>query len=346
LPHFQSLPVKISALVLCIVAAFSTASFAGEQPAAIVLDPLLVSGEQPGPGLWKVAKGDHVLWIVGIQSPVPKKMTWRSKKVEAIIAESQEILGRPGVSISAGKGIGYFSAIFLLPSAMEARKNPKGATLRDVLPADLYVRWEALRNKYVGDYNNDAEADIERWRPMFAAYELYGKAIDKSGLTSANPVERVIREAAKKHGVTITDTFLEPTITEPRAAINQLKSTPLADLDCFIKTVNSVETDIEAMRKRGNAWATGDLTAIRALPAADLGGACAAVVREATFVKTAGLENLEARVQEKWLAAADAALSKNRVTLATLSMEQLFRPDGYLAKLTARGYRVVAPESD
>ena len=38
-----------------------------------ILETVLVSGEQPGPGMWKVSKGDHVLWIVGIQTPVPKK---------------------------------------------------------------------------------------------------------------------------------------------------------------------------------------------------------------------------------------------------------------------------------
>ncbi len=338
--------MRITFTALALATLVATASFAEEATAPVVLDKLLVSGEQPGPGMWKVSKGDHVMWIVGLQSPVPKKMTWRSKKVEAIIAESQEILGRPGVGVSLGRGIGYFSAIFLLPSAMEARKNPNGATLRDVLPADLYTRWEVLRNKYVGDYNNDPEADIERWRPMFAARELYNNAIDKSGLTSTDPVATVIRDVAKKHGVKITITSFEPTITAPRAAINELKATRLADLDCFINTLNSIDIDLEAMRKRGNAWARGDIKAIRALPAPDIGGACAAAVRDASFVKTAGMENLEARIQENWLSAAELALTKNKVTLASLTIEQLFRPDAYLAKLKARGYTVQEPDLD
>ena len=44
---------------------------------------ILVTGQQPGPGLWKVthpsAGHDHVLWILGSYGPLPRKMQWRSK---------------------------------------------------------------------------------------------------------------------------------------------------------------------------------------------------------------------------------------------------------------------------
>ena len=49
------------------------------------LDVVLVTGEQPGPGLWKVSSGDHVLWILGEVAPQPNKVTWRSKRFEALL---------------------------------------------------------------------------------------------------------------------------------------------------------------------------------------------------------------------------------------------------------------------
>jgi hypothetical protein len=54
------------------------------QPAAPLeeLDTVLVTGIRPGPALWKVSKGDHVLWILGTYSPMPKKMTWNSAAAE------------------------------------------------------------------------------------------------------------------------------------------------------------------------------------------------------------------------------------------------------------------------
>ncbi|MEO8385172.1 MAG: TraB/GumN family protein, partial [Betaproteobacteria bacterium] len=204
---------------------------------SVVLDKMLVSGEQPGPGMWKVTKGDHTLWIIGTQTPVPEKMTWRAKGLEAIVAQSQEILSAPSASVSM-KQIGFFTMLTMLPSALQVRKNPDDATLRDLVPAELHARWLVLRDKYIDSYTiNDEEKNIENWRPMFAAVELYRKAISKSGLTSASPVWPVIREAASKYRVKITQVRYEPAISEPRAALKELRSTRLADVDCFAKTV-------------------------------------------------------------------------------------------------------------
>ena len=37
------------------------------------LEPIVVSGVQPGPGLWKVSRGGHVLWVLCVLSPVPRR---------------------------------------------------------------------------------------------------------------------------------------------------------------------------------------------------------------------------------------------------------------------------------
>jgi hypothetical protein len=50
------------------------------------MEVVLVTGEQPGPALWKVLSGDHVLWILGEVLPVPRKMKWRSKRFERVLA--------------------------------------------------------------------------------------------------------------------------------------------------------------------------------------------------------------------------------------------------------------------
>ena len=147
--------------------------------------------------MWRVSKGDNVLWIIGTQTPVPQKMTWRAKGLEAIVAQSRQVLREPTAGVSM-KQIGYFTALTMLPSALQLRKNPDDATLKDIVPAELYARWLVLRDKYIDSYLiNDEEKNIERWRPMFAALELYKRAIDKAGLTSANPVWPVVRDAAR-----------------------------------------------------------------------------------------------------------------------------------------------------
>ena len=52
-----------------------------------LLAPVTVSGVQPGPGLWKVSRGDHVLWLLGTTSALPANMQWRSDEVERIAQE-------------------------------------------------------------------------------------------------------------------------------------------------------------------------------------------------------------------------------------------------------------------
>ncbi len=322
----------------------AAATLTAPAPATTVLETVLVSGEQPGPGMWKVSKGDNVLWIVGIQTPIPKNMTWRAKKVEATVANSQEVLGQPGVIVTL-KQIGYFRALTLMPAAMESAKNPDGATLRDLVPPDVYVRWVALRSKYIGEYQDD-DNDLERSRPMFAAGKLYQKAIEKNSMTSTSPVNAAITDAAKKYNVKTTSVVIEPPLDNLRGAVKELKKTRLADLECFTKTIERIETDLQAMRSRANAWATGDINAIRALPINDQRAVCETAIRNEQLMKTLGVENLPAQVEAAWLNAAETALAKNKSTVASLFMPQLLSPDGYLSKLKAKGYVVEEPASD
>ena len=340
--------MRIPSLLLASTFCFFFPAAVGAQslaaPAPVVLEQMVVSGEQPGPGMWKVSKGDHVLWIVGTQTPVPQKMTWRAKGIEAIVAQSQEILTAPSMTISL-KQIGYFRALTMLPSMMQVRKNPDGAMLKDVVPPALYARWLPLRDKYIEQYNSDSENDVEGWRPMFAALELYRNAIRKSGLSSASPVWGVISAAAKKHNVKITNVKFEPAISEPRAALKELRESRLADINCFAKTIERIETDLAAMRVRANAWARGDIDAIRKQPAADQRAACEAAIRDASFMKTLGAQNALAQMEITWLNAAEAALKNDTVALAVLPIAQIVASDGYVAKLRARGYVVQEPDA-
>ena len=81
----------------------ATSPASADAPPITDLATMVVSGAQPGPGMWKVSKGDHVLWILGTLSPLPKKMEWVSGDVEDVIAQAQEVIwgtndGRPSQS--------------------------------------------------------------------------------------------------------------------------------------------------------------------------------------------------------------------------------------------------------
>jgi len=117
--------------------------FAGLCVAADPIEELVVSGEQPGPGLWQVRHGDHSLWILATLSPLPAKMRWRTREVEALVAHSQQVIA----PMNLRAGIGLFTGLRLLPAVLRARALPKGATLATVLPPALYARWLPLKKQ-------------------------------------------------------------------------------------------------------------------------------------------------------------------------------------------------------
>ena len=303
---------------------------------AKMLEAIVVSGEQPGPGLWKVSKGDHVMWVLGTLTPVPKRMLWQSRKVESVIADSQEVLMSGGVSVSSGKGI--FGTLLLFPAMLGARKNPDKDLLKDVVPVAMYARWLVLKQKYLG-----RDRAVEKRRPIFAAHALYEKAIAKSGLSNAGVVSRVVNKTAKRHDIPVTVPLVKITLKDPKGMIKEFKKSSLDDVECFAKTLQHLEHDLETMKDRANAWATGDTALLQELSYTDQGRACVAAVLEASALEGEDFDALPERVKAEWLKAAEAALGKNKRTFAALPMRELVDSDGYLAALREKGYRVEAP---
>lgn len=301
------------------------------------LAEVVVTGAQPGPGLWRVSKGDHVMWVLGTLSPLPRSMQWTSQDVDQIIGESQQILLPPTLKFKAD--VGFFGKLFLLPSAYSARKNDDGRSLQQVLPPPVYARWQLLKQKYIGD-----DRGIERWRPLFAAQELYKKALKSNGLSKTGGIEYSIDQLAKRHGVTEVSTSYEVVIQHPRDALKAFKQSAPHDVTCFIRTMDTVQQDMPAMKARANAWATGDLQALRQLPNSERRDACVSAIADAGFAQTLGLADVPAKQEATWLAAARAALARNKQTFATLPMDELLKPRGYVSKLQAQGYEVEAPE--
>ena len=321
-------------------AILSAASLLLAVPAAAQepIEEVLVTGQQPGPGLWKVTRpGDadgHVLWILGNYSPLPKNMTWRSTELESVLAASQELLAPVSVNASAGP----LGGITLLPSLVGVRRNPADARLQDVVPPDLYARWLPLKARYLG--NDD---DVEEWRPIFAAQELYRAALKKRDLVPYEGVWPRVEKLARKAKLRITEPGIELKVEKARSAIKEFKTTPLADVECFARTIQRLESDLDLMRDRANAWAVGDVARLRELAPVARASACIGVVLQSSFMQERGYGDLLERVQAAWLAAAEQALARNASTVAVLPIDEILKPDGYVARLRQKGYAIEDP---
>ena len=295
-----------------------------------------VVAQRPGPGLWKVSKGEHVLWVFGMYGPVPKDMQWRSHEVENVIRNSQEYLSAPSASAKPG----FFKSITLLPSMIGVRKNPDGATLRDVMPAEEYARWTTLKTKYLPD--ND---DVERERPIFAAEVLSNAARKQAGLVDSYVVRKQLLDLVKKAKLKETSSTFQIPMDNARTVLKNFKKSTLGDAACLARTMATLEQDIEAASQRANAWAKGDLDEMRKLDFATREEACfGALMNSAAFDAEPEFKNMKTRAEAMWIASAEKALETNASTFAMLKIDEIFNPKGVIAALAAKGYTVEQPE--
>ena len=296
---------------------------------------VVVEGRRPGPGVWKVSKGTHVMWVFGLYSPLPQKMEWDASRVERLVAKSQEVLSPP----VAKAHIGFFRGLTALPSLIGIKRNPDDAVLHDVVPPDVYDHWTVLKAKYIG--NDDG---IEHYRPVFAGEELLLAGLKKSGLSYGGDVLDTIQDIAKKNKVKLSDTGYDVMLDDPRKLVRDFKNSQVDDLVCFTKTLDTLDTDLESMRVRANAWANGDIAEIRGLNFAERRDACLDAVLNSSIAKdAAALRQMRERLRVSWLKTAEKALANNTATFAVLDIQDIVGPTSYLAGLQAKGYAVESP---
>ena len=316
----------------------ATADVSADADAAAAAAPeqIHVVAQRPGPGMWKVTKGEHVLWVFGMYGPVPKDMQWRSHQVEQVIRNSQEYLSGPSASAKPG----FFKTITLLPSLIGMRKNPDGATLRDVMPAEDYARWTTLKAKYLPE--ND---DVERERPIFAAQVLSEAARKQAGLADSYMVRKQVLELVKKAKLKETSSTFQIPMDNARTVLKNFKKSTLGDAACLARTMATLEQDIDAASARANAWAKGDMDEMRKLDFATREEACfGALMNSAAFDAEPEFKNMKTRAQALWVASAEKALEANASTFAMLQMDDIFDPKGVIAALAAKGYVVEQPD--
>ncbi len=301
------------------------------------INPVLVIGQYSGPALWKVSKGDNTLWILGTVSPVPKGMDWYSPQAESVLAQAQEVIGAPGgFQFRTGS---MLKMTFAVPTLMRARKNPDGKTLRDVLPADVYAHWSALKPMYPG-----SDKAVEQWRPVFAAGHLHQLALRRSGLADGTGVGKRISELTKARRIKYTSILISAEVKDPKGLAKSFARAELDDVQCFRSVLERIELDVANAAQRANAWASGNIAELTRLFRLGDGTPCFDALANTEAARSLGIDDAVARGQQLWLQAAESALAANHTTFSTLPVGELLLPRGLLARLQAKGYEVTAPE--
>jgi hypothetical protein len=299
------------------------------EPPPAGIEELTVIGRYPGPPMWKVSSGTHALWIFGNLTPLPKGLSWDPRNVERLLERAQAVIGE--IEFSAPE-YNPFKLIGLVRQARRLSRNAEGATLADVLPPDLHARYAALHARYT-----PRDRGSQKLRPAMAVLRVYDAALDDVGLhTDRERISKEIRRIVRKNDIETTRLKF---VLEPQAVLEDLQEvTPEAELKCFETTLATIETDLDAMKARANAWALGDVDALERFDYPDPQGDCLAML-----VSSTGMEELRRNVYAQWLVEAEGALAANETSFAVLPMRELFAPDGLLAQLAAKGYTITAP---
>jgi uncharacterized protein YbaP (TraB family) len=334
----MKLPLLLAGTMLLLASAAYPLSAA--QPDVPALDEVRVESA-PSPMMWRVSKDEHVLWIIGTISPLPKALPWNTAQLEAVVKESGEVIAPIGFRGTV-KG-GTWTLVRNLPALLRLRKNADGALLRNLLPPEQYRRWQA---QFAAVTGKKPDKDAEVMRPMLLADIMYFEALKSHGLAERNIVGPELAKLAAANKVPIRNREVEVPLGDNKAVkdiMTEFRALPRdRELECLVATMDFIDQQLPKAADRARAWANGD----RALLAEDLTGLtrepCTLTsLRESSLKQR--LEQLEAQSRQDFLDAAGYALLGRKSSVTTLPIQFIGGPRSLLDELRANGYTVESP---
>lgn len=286
-------------------------------------DEIIVSAPRLGPRLWHVQHDAARLWILGTVSPLPVGATWRAGEVERLLGGADAVLAAKPMEISLPR------VLWILIAQRDLVIIKGGRKLEDVLSPELHARFAAQRAK-VGL----GKDKWERYRPIVAGALLEDAAMQKNGLSERLDVSLAVRRLARQHHVRIDEVKI-PGAPDLLAALRSIS--PDAESRCVAAILGTVEGGLPLLAQRADAWSSGDLERLQALPGSTERSCGAALGAEE------GAAGVLAQIHRRWLEALEAHLRGGALTIAVLDVDLLLGSDGLLDALRADGYTVDAP---
>jgi uncharacterized protein YbaP (TraB family) len=285
------------------------------------LEEVVVTGEQPGPQLWHVHRDRGELWLFGTVEPLPKKITWRARQLDEVLTHTDVLVTVKPVHV------GLARIVWIMLTKRSLFTMPKGKKLKDALPPDLYARFDHQRSLYTRDRDK-----WENYRPIIATLQLAGSAFEKAGLSDQLDVDEEVRKLARKHRVR----FEELEVGRVQDILDILKNLPPAtETRCVAATLSVIESHLPNYVARANAWATGDIEALKRLSNEPEIESCFDALQSD---KTA--EEMATRAGHEWDDTLRRHLDRGERSLAISSVRSILKEGGDLDRLRQEGYTV------
>lgn len=299
-----------------------TAAAAQDQPATgwASNEVVVVTAQQPGPAFWHIKKGESEIYILGTIEEMPKGQSWNTKHLAEIMDGAHVVLTPPTASS------GLFGAGWFLLTHRGLLSMPDDKKLEETLPPELKTRFVAARNSLA----IPAEK-LEDDPPVLVAFELQAKFSEASKLDSGELMGRVKKIARDKN------VSLHP--IADYSALDILKEglrLPLvAQQICLDESLTKLEQRKEHAVALAEAWAVGDLKAIKANYVERGFSRC--------FKQVLSFGHLTNQAVKDYLKAIDDALSKPGKTVMVADIGDMLRNTGVAEQLHTKGITVEGP---
>lgn len=310
------------AILAGLALAVATPAFAQapDEPGSVLVEELTVLGRPPGPPIWKVKKGDAELFVVGAVGPIHHQQAWDSRRLQRLLDGADRLLAPPEAQV------GPLQALRFLAGDLWRVRLGSGPRLEARLPTPLRDRFVRYRSA------SDLKASrYEDWKPAVAGFLLLSDVRQAGGLSEAKPGSTIRRlaEARRVKVRPLAQYRLQPLV----AAAGSLSD---ADhLACLEEVLDQLDRETGAPRELGDAWAEGDLAAVRRLQRASALDRC--LHRSAK-----GRRVLDAQIGTAAEALADALERPGR-TVALVDLAYVLPLEGVLDRLKASGAEVSVP---
>ncbi len=200
---------------------------------------------QADPALWKVERGDAVVWLFGTFHLLPPELSWRTADVNEAMAASDAVWFEADTESAEAQ---QQSTMLVLSLGM----NPQGVTLSSLLDAETAALLASVAPSVGAN-----PAMLEPFRPWMAGLTLAVVQTMSLGFDPAAGVEAVLYREAQTAGQRVG--YLE-------TAEDQLRMMAGLPEEVAIELLAQTLRDLQEMPDQVSelviAWATGDLDAL------------------------------------------------------------------------------------
>jgi uncharacterized protein YbaP (TraB family) len=284
-------------------------------PDAVLVEELVVTGRRPGPAWWTVSDADTTVYVLGAPSLAPKHMAWDREIFEQRLAgASRVILPFQDVKVTLTGALG---------AAINFIRLRGGGPFEATLDPQTRARFVAARTALGQPASHYATRN-----PLAAGLRLATDYRDRMDLTNSDPT-KLIKLLASRAKVPITQRSYN--LGPLMGAI--IRTPQAAGRACFDEVLAQVEAGPGVTRAAAKAWAQGDVRG--ALANERTYERCIAVVP--------GAQAFDARVKADEVADIEQALKTPGHAIAVAPLRPLLAQGGILDQLRAKGLTVTTP---